>query len=537
MPDLIQSLQGQDLGHLQIVAGLWGVELHSTDTEEALRELAGAILNQALSSELIASLGPDASAALLQLAAAGGRIPWASFARKFGDVREMGAGKRDREKPYLKPVSAAEGLFYRGLLARAFFDTTKGPQEFAYIPDDWLPLIRRSAPAPTPRREQALGRAATPAERADARFASDRILDDATTLLAAVRSGRSSRSDPFLRSLLTEARILRKNVIQAGEAKAFLESSRPDALQALLAAWRASEKLDELRLMPELICEGQWSNGPLATRRYLLGLLDAMAPGTWWSLAAFINQIKDYQPDFQRPSGDYDSWFIKSALDGRYLRGFADWDNVDGALIRFFVAHVCYRLGMVDLAGPDAGRPATAFRIIESRSHPSRFPSEETGRVHVSSQGVITVPRLAPRAARYQLARFCEWDDEKPDEYRYHVTPHSLDQAKQQGLKVEHLLAVLGKHADAPLPAPWVKALKRLEKNGIEARAESQIVLRVSSPEILEELRKSRATRFLGERLGPTTIVIKRGAQSKVMAALAELGILGADESVDQPTA
>ena len=66
------------------------------------------------------------------------------FTRKYGDIREAGAGKRDREKLYLQPASAAEILFYRGLLARAFFDTKKGPQEFAYIPDDLLSLISYS---------------------------------------------------------------------------------------------------------------------------------------------------------------------------------------------------------------------------------------------------------------------------------------------------------------------------------------------------------------------------------------------------------
>ncbi len=53
----------------------------------------------------------------------------------------MGAGKRDREHPHLKPASTSEVLFYRALIARAFFDTDKGPQEFAYIPDDLFELI------------------------------------------------------------------------------------------------------------------------------------------------------------------------------------------------------------------------------------------------------------------------------------------------------------------------------------------------------------------------------------------------------------
>jgi hypothetical protein len=48
----------------------------------------------------------------------------------------------------------------------------------------------------------------------------------------------------------------------------------------------------------------------------------------------------------------------------------------------------------------------------------------------------------------------------------------------------------------------------------------------------LEEMRASKAGKFLGEILSPTAIVVKEGAIQKVMAALAELGLL-ADVSVN----
>jgi hypothetical protein len=47
------------------------------------------------------------------------------------------------------------------------------------------------------------------------------------------------------------------------------------------------------------------------------------------------------------------------------------------------------------------------------------------------------------------------------------------------------------------------------------------------SPEVLQALRKSRASRYLGEPIGPAAITIKPGASQKVLAALAELGYLG----------
>jgi hypothetical protein len=39
-------------------------------------------------------------------------------------------------------------------------------------------------------------------------------------------------------------------------------------------------------------------------------------------------------------------------------------------------------------------------------------------------------------------------------------------------------------------------------------------------------MRKSKASKFLGEILSPTAVIIKSGAESKVVDALTELGLL-----------
>jgi hypothetical protein len=543
MPDLIHSLQNRDLGHLRIVAGLWGVDIASPETDAALKELSAALLDREVVREITGSLSIEARSALEALTRAGGKIPWAAFARQFGELREAGPGRRDREQIYLQPISAAETLFYRALLARAFFDTPNGPQEFAYIPDDLFEIIHHgenknnsvysvnlSSPKGTVVKNESLGRLATPKERAHILPASDRILDDATTLLAALRMSISPPETSVPVNVVTEflssAKIIVGGVPQIEPVRVFLESSRKDALQTLTAAWHNSSTFNELRLIPSLVCDGEWQNAPHVTRHTLLGFLAQIPKNQWWSLPAFIRDIKEKHPDFQRPAGDYDSWFIKRAADGVYLRGFAAWDKVDGALVRYLVTGPMAWLGMVELAAAEEGGTVTAFQIT---SNVKRHTSAETGKLHVSSQGRITIPRLAPRAVRYQIARFCEWDEAKPDEYRYRVTTASLKKAAGQGLKVNQLLSLLAKNAAAEIPPAFVKALKRWELNGTEARVEVQTVLRVSKPEILEELRKSKAGRFLGENLGPVTVVVKPGAQSKVLAALAELGLLAED--------
>jgi len=564
MPDLIQSLQGRDLGHLRIVASLWGVELKSVEIGPAFQELAKALLAPELVVEVVSSLPAEAQGALSALMAEGGRMPWATFIRRYGEIREVGPGRRDRDQVHLNPISAAETLYYRALLARAFFDAPGGAKEFAYLPDNLLPLIPplagpagpkgrktsagKTSPAPKPP-DEPLGRPATPIERNEIILASDRILDDACTLLAALRLGWEGVERPgnlfvpqeVVREILVASGLITEHGPQLEPIKNFLAASRGEALALLVKSWKTSETFNELHQLPGLVCEGEWSNQPLVARRFLLGLLAPIPAGHWWSLNAFVRLIKEKYADFQRPAGDYDSWFIKRVSDGVYLRGFAAWDEVDGALIRYLLTGPLHWLGVVDLALPDPEKTPSAFRITPSASRllegnsPERT-TQETARLHVSSQGRISVPRLAPRALRYQIARFCEWEDEKVEEYRYRVTPSALQRAKEQGLKIDQLLSLLRKFTGAPIPPVFVHALQRWERKGTEARLESQVVLRLASPEVLDELRASKMARFLGEVLGPAAVVIKPGAQSKVLAALAEMGLLAEDHTENRPS-
>ncbi len=526
MPDLHQSLLTFDLGHLHIIAGFWGLELESTDSDSALEELCASLLDLEAVTETIDILPAEARSALNVLIASDGKMEWSIFARKYGEVREMGAGRRDRERPHIKPISIAEILFYRAFLAKAFFDSGKGAQEFAYIPEDLLEIVNELAfqenGAEIKKVSEPLGRSATPVEKAHEISATDHVLDDATTYLAALRMGKTDFTpEKQLTVLLAAAKLINKDIPQTEAVKKFLEAPRPEALHMLFQAWLNSQTFDELRLIPSIICEGEWKNQPLVTREFLMDLINSIPQNKWWSLPAFLRAIKEKFPDFQRPAGDYDSWFIKRASDGQFLRGFAYWDSVDGALVKY-VIQMLHWLGKVNLAAPEEGKEVTAFFLLSS----FLSTKEERGKIVVASNGKISISRYFSRAVRYQISRFCEWDGEKGDDYLYSVSAQSLKRAGEQGLKAEQLLAMLVKHTNGAVPPAMVKALKRWEQHGAEARVENLLVLRVSRPEVMEEMRSSKAGKFLGELLSPTAVVVKSGAIEKVMAALTELGLL-----------
>ena len=536
MPDLTQSLRGRDLGHLRIIAERWGVEFDAPDTRTGLQRLVPSLLDAELAEEIVTALPNQPREALDDLLRQGGQIPWAQFTLRHGAIREMGPGRRDRERPDRAPQSPAEWLWYRALIARAFFDTPDGATEFAFIPDDLmehLPAARRG----TPDQPDPLGRPASPVERAHARRATDQILDQATTLLAALRMGELSLSPAHveLSTLLALHGLLAPDQTPLPEpTRTFLEAPRGEALTGLVHTWLHSPDFDELRQLPGLQAEGDWKNDPLRTRRVVLEMLKTVPKNTWWSLNALIAAVKQQRPDFQRPTGEYDSWYVRDIASGEFLRGFEHWDEVDGALLRHMITGPMHLVGLVDLAGPDEETAPTAFKWsgwaeMLLADIPPKL-GEETGRVYVRSDGRVTVPRMAPRAVRYQIARFCHWEgarnEAKGDEFRYRLTPSSLARAREQGLRVGHLITLLAKHSDG-IPPNITKALKEWEAQGAEARVVQVSVLRVSAPEILQALRASKAKRFLGDLLGSTTVVVKSGAEEKVLAALVELGYLG----------
>lgn len=545
MPDLTHTLRDCDLGMLRIIAGAWGIELKAPDAASALPLLVDGLHNQPLVHEVTDSLPADATAALIALVSEGGQMPWAVFTRRFGDLRPMGPGRRDRERPDLHPESTAEVLWYRALIGKAFFNVPPEPQEYAYIPDDLLDFLGHLQPdAPVP-----LGRPASPRECAQVISGSDHVLDDACTLLAALRNGIDlnqldtsgwTLQPRVLKALLAAAGLLDNDGAPLPEpTRTFLEAPRAEALAQLVRAWLDSPYFNELLLMPDLEMGGEWRNDPLHTRQTVLEMLSNLPQNSWWNISAFISAVKERRPDYQRPAGDYDSWFLRHPGSETFLRGYSAWDEIDGALLRFIIGTIMPALGFFDLASPVGETTPAAFRpsrwaaALWSGSLPAGLPAEN-GQLRVSADAHVSAPPLTPRSARYLIARFCTWEGELNGEHRYRLTPQSMERAHKQGLKASHLAAVLRKFAAPPLPPNLLQAIDRLELLGTQARVEGVTLLRVTSPDILTALQKTRAARSLGEVLNPTTVIVRPGGGPAVLSALAEIGYLA--EGLLEPT-
>ncbi len=551
MTDLWHSLLKSEYSYLKIIAERWGFDFTAADAREGIDQLTDALLEGDILSAITEILSPEEQQVLIWLDDQGGRVPWERVTRKFGPVREMGAGRLDRERPDRDPVSPTESIWYLALIARGFFETNSGPQEFAYIPEDLRELIMPSlnpdrVPIPN---VDFICRKAAPRERSEVLPKPWFVLDQLCTLLASIRTGTdpsphmpglTESEEGFLRGLAAAADLLKGSEQPSPERiRDFFDLEDPQALKTLWITWLSKEMPAELDLLPGIEVEGDPPVEALHIRKQMLSFLGKLPEGEWWSIESFLTQVKERHPDILREGGEYDSWFIKRKSSDEYLTGFEYWDEIEGALLRFFIIGPLRWLGLINLGAPDEESLPLSFQLtplfveLTADQYPS-IPVNEPDQVQIRSQGEIRMTVDVPRKARYQIARFCDWYPVKADAYQYRLSPGSLTRAEKQGLRVPHLLSLLKNYAEA-IPPNLLSALERWEKSGPQATIEPRTVLRLGSPAILKALKKSRAKRYILEQLGPTTVIIHPDSEEKVAQVIMELGFfVKIDQSASQ---
>ena len=555
---LLQVLQDRDSGFLRIIAEQWGVDLPSGSSPEIAPRLAQAMLEEKLVREVVEALPSTTRYALEYILARGGRKPVAELARRFGPLPEVGPGRRDREKPWRNPSNPLEDLWYRGFVARAYEDTATGLAEFAYVPTDLAGQI------PSAGAQTGLPQCELPQIPPWISPATHAIVDDATTCMAFLRlplsplqsltEGAARRLRAFLYhpealdllvTLLLQQGVLSSTPLRPAPqpTRSFLAAPRISAAGGLLQSWQHSTSWNDLANIPHLeVAGGSWPNDPLSGRSAIVDLLSEIPAEKWWSIESFVLRVREEHPGFQRPGGDFDSWYLSDKRTGTYLRGYENWDLVEGALIRYLICGPLHWLGAVDLGASEAGQPATSFRITrfgsilwDTDSLPESTQVEEHAKLQ--TDGRLRVPRLASRTLRYQLSRFTSWEKLTPEGYSYLLTPSALERGTRQGLRMHHVRGVLEAVCGIPLPPSVDKALKRWEKKGTEARIRREWVLLVTEPKILSELRAHRATaRYLDKNLGPGVVRMRERDWEALRAGAARLGIL-IDPPVREATA
>ncbi|PKO09733.1 MAG: hypothetical protein CVU40_10595 [Chloroflexi bacterium HGW-Chloroflexi-2] len=536
MLNIVSSLNGQDLGFLKIVANAWGIEIKAPDAYTARTQLAMEMNNPEIIKEIYEVFPENVRQAFDTLLDNDGKIPWAKFARDFGEIQVMGSARRDRERPDLNPKTPTEYLWYRAFIGRAFLSTETEPQEFAYIPEEIFSCLE---PAYI-QKKQIPGRSATTKETQIIFTASDRILDDICTLLAAIRNGFSidilheycDIPTDFLNKLIFDIKLISdKGILDPDQVRNFLETSREKSLMMLTNHWIESKQLNEMELMPDFIIEGVLDRNHHNVRQFLLDQISLVPSGQWWNLESFVSYVFQINPDFQRPAGNYDTWYIKKAETGEYLRGFEHWDVIDGAYIRFMLTGPLFWLGLVDLACSESDNKIQAFKCSQwyanlLSNHPPDAIKPEDVKLLIDSYGKIVIPLRFSRSIRYQISRFCDWNGKSKDGYAFQISPVSLQRAKDQGLKISHFLKIVQSVLPHPFPPKLKSALENWEHHGTQAHFTQAILLHLADPEAINQLQNTSAKKFIQAILNPNTVAVLPNGVEQVRKTLIEMGYL-----------
>ncbi len=488
MKTLEQHLEELPTTLLRGIAQNQGLVLNEGTRREIVQSLVDHLRSAAHVRDVWQQLPDEARLALQALGAANNLLPVPSFQRRFGELRRFGPGSLERERPWTAPTDAAEWLWYRGLITRGFDVTADGMMECISIPTDLLPLL--------PSHETAVGGFPPPAVSPPAHGldAGETLLDDLGTLLIYVQNqpvwlnqrrrwrdkdlmhlsrqwlppqagGDESNGGGGRMALLFHcARRLgflssegRRQRLAGEQVTAWLQLDRYRQGQALYRAWYEAPDWNDLCLTPGLSCvEGNWRNNPVHTREQIVRLVQAVEPLQWYDLSDFIAAVRDHSPDFQRPDGNYDTWYIKDAA-GVYLKGFEHWQDVEGRLLRYVWTGPLFWLGALGLdeAGSRWCLTARGAAYLGVAEPPAPGPEPV---LVIGEDFHIVAPTGASLYDRFRVARFCEWEAGWPG-YRYQVTQRGLRRAIAAGITIPQIVDFLARASGDKLPASVREAL------------------------------------------------------------------------------
>ena len=545
MRDLETALEDHDLVTLRVIGDWWELDLTGADKPACVRALRERLQQVDIELELN-YLPPEEASALQAVVEAGGQMPVGAFARQFGDVRQMGPGRLEREEPWLAPDNPAEALWYRGLLYRAFDDADDNGNlvEYYYVPDEFeaqFPAMAVTATA-SPKPESSIAVAEPPQSPVTS---PSTAVDDLTTLLIFAQKGKLApknveKFEPYLfdpdvernsllLTLAEEQDLLRTSSDAMRPTRAavnWLKETREVQATSLAETWSASN-WNELCHTPGIRCEGSgWENDPLLARNTLLEQLPR--DQNWHYIDELIQHIKTTTPDFQRPEGNYETWYIRDVQRDEYLKGFESWDLVEGRLLRYLLACPMTWLGLVESGD---GRFRLTQRALTWFSGRNAAEQEVRVPIVVQADALVLVPFNASRYERFQVARVASpaplQTRELSEPFRYHITPDALAGARDEGIHPERVLSFLQEASGRAIPASVKRAIERWSEHGLEGRLQSAMILRVRDASILDTLQSNAKTRpFIGERLGDLAAVLQTDDLREFQQVTAQLGLL-----------
>ncbi len=483
MPTTLKMLQDHSPLMLEIIGEMRSARVETAGAERAIllaTELSSPDSVQSVLEE-IQNEYPQAQTALQTLAKFQGAQPEAQFTRAYGMLEVMGDEQLKAKEPWHNPRTLTELLYYYGLIGRGFEGAGAKAHRIIYIPSDILdqiPLPSEDvsegdihipyAPAPSCREVlvstdeflndvgSAIGclvgapllLEGKDLAQPDAERLQERLLAPPDTPLLRVRWALLLH---VLNRLQLFKREKQKNdqrfvALNRNRANDFLGQTRHVQRRRIWDAWRDSPDWSDLERLPDLELHNRerWQHNSLATRSAFLDFCRNLQPTRWYALPDLVALLKEHMPDFQRPDGNYDDWYIRHRKADRFVRGFKDWDLVEGELARFYLLGPMIWLGALKVAeqGHKTMLSLTRDGAVWQGADLASAREEVQPRFVVQKDFSIVAPLGLPLRQRMNIEQVAYWQ-RSSTQYEYRINQRSLSQAFARGVTVDRVLAGL----------------------------------------------------------------------------------------------
>jgi hypothetical protein len=557
MKDLFRCLDEYPIELHQALAQAWGIDLPRDEPLHTVLRLGEGMLRPGAVEKSVAGLSLAAREALADVLASRGAAPARNLALRHGEVRRFGPAGLRREQPWLNPISALEELFYRGLLYRAFGDLGDYVGELLVIPDQLLeriPDITRRTIADSLVSATLAGAAVRAGEDLIEDLMAEMVHLRQQPVRQSANAGfppeLSTRLDPGSRLTGTPVparmHLLWRLLVAQGlvehdgrqwhlalRARQWL--GQPDAEQwlACYLAWRDDRTWDELFDLPTLLCDRDGCpNEPWQVRRRLCAILEGLPEGQWLDLGSLLAGLRRYHPDFLRPDGDMDSWFVRDAATGEFVRGMAGWDAIEGALAAHLITGPLHWLGIVDLGGGER-QGARLFRVsLAGRDILADLPPhlDETHALEplatLDARLLVTVGMQGSRYQRYQLERLAQWQGQDASFARYWLSEDTVWQAQNAGITTEQMLTFLRRITRGRVPEIAAHTLQAWGQRYGGASLRRAVLLETVDAATMQRIRQVPGiVVLLGQPLGPTRCLVDDDNMDQLVAELKKRNI------------
>lgn len=569
LQELLESLEQHPVPVLRAIAASHDLDVTTVLRDDLPRTLAARLLDSATIANTLDRLTEAERTVLDRLIAEGGAMPAHRVQREYGGVRELGPGRLERERPWDDPISPTERLWYLGLLYPGFGVLGSFRGRVYYIPSDLLPLLPDVDESPVRFEVQAT------TEPPETRSADLTFVEDAFVVLSELQlrpspveherflpaetlarinrrlrvpeprvgSEHETQRLGLLLYLLRELGLIavtRTDTMQpvATRARRWLQVPRYRRLQSLQRTWAGDESWNDLWRVPELRFERTgWRNDPLATRRRVLHWLKEVPTGTWVTIDSFVEAIKRVDPDFQRPTGDYESWYIRDAATGDFLQGWESWNAVEGALLRYLLRGPLLWLNVIAVGYQLGEEPeAVAFRITRSGErflgHDVELPSPPSSEpIKIEADGTVFVPSNVNDWERLHLERLTVPVDPP---HQYTLDQERVTTALVEGSDPQRILRFLRHISDNRVPEEVVQRFRSWVSGFGQLTIRHLVVLEVDRAGLLQDLRRLPSVRrHIVQQLNETTVVVDAEHVDELVENVRQAGYLPRIEGRD----